>query len=54
MYRLTYDSGAGGLTVWEKSMEELLTPNGNESLLDWMLRETDERGGGVFVLERLI
>ena len=45
MMRLTYDSGTGdGYTVWEKTLEEFLTPNGTESLLVWMLRELQARG----------
>lgn len=51
MYRLTYDAGLAGITTWEKTMEELLTPNGSESLLDWMLRESDARGSQTFTLE---
>lgn len=44
LYRLTYDAGLGSLTVWEKTLAELLVPNGIESLLVWMLRQADERG----------
>lgn len=32
------------LQLWEKTLEELLVPNGDESLLVWMLRTADERG----------
>jgi hypothetical protein len=53
MYRLTYDSGAG-ITVWEKTLDELLAPNGSETLLDWMLRESEAQGRGTFVLERVL
>ena len=52
LYRLTYESSPGNLTVWEKTAEELLVPNGaTDSLLDWMLRESDARGNRVFTLE---
>jgi hypothetical protein len=51
-YRLTYDSG-GRITVWEKPLEELLVPNGEEPLLIWMLRESEDRGLGVFCLEKI-
>jgi hypothetical protein len=30
--------------VWEKTLDELLVPNGTEPLLVWMLRTADERG----------
>lgn len=51
-YRLTYEAGGGKITVWEKTLEELLVPNGDEPLIIWMLRETDARGSR-FELERL-
>jgi hypothetical protein len=50
MYRLVYDDGFG-LTEWERTAEELLTPNGVEPLIAWMLRETEARSGTVFSLE---
>lgn len=57
LYRLTYDASTEGdgsrIVEWEKTAAELLMPNGAESLLDYMLRETDARGG-MFRLERLV
>lgn len=57
MYRLEYDAsteGDGSMpVVWEKTAEELLVPNGpDDTLLSWMLRECDRRGGH-FRLERI-
>ena len=56
LYRLEFDASTGGdgsmPVVWEKTAAELLTPNGSESLLDFMLREADKRGGA-FKLERI-
>jgi hypothetical protein len=43
LYRLTYNAG-GRTVVWLKSAADLLTPNGTESLLDFMFRQSDERG----------
>lgn len=42
-YRLTFDSGLGPVT-WHKTAQELLRPNGEGSLLDFMLAEADIRG----------
>jgi hypothetical protein len=51
-YRLTYEPAPDqDLVVWEKTLEELLVPNGTEPLLVWMLREADQRGL-YFALER--
>jgi hypothetical protein len=44
LYRLTYDAGGDRTVVWLKSAADLLTPNGTESLLDFMFRQSDERG----------
>jgi hypothetical protein len=45
-YRLTYQafSSQQDPTVWEKTLDELLVPNGRESLLVWLLRQADEYG----------
>jgi hypothetical protein len=43
-YLVTYESSPGHITQWVKTLDELLMPNGTESLLDWMLRESDARG----------
>ena len=54
MFRLTYESHPGMLTVWEKTMEELLVPNGPEdTLLDWMMRQVVARRGKTFTLEMI-
>ena len=50
MYRLTYDAGGGLISTWEKTAAELLTANGDEPLIAWMLREADKRGAGMFTL----
>lgn len=42
-YRLTFESGIGQVR-WEKTAEELLTPNGSEPLIAWMLRESARQG----------
>jgi hypothetical protein len=52
MMRLTYDAGTGGLTVWEKDIDEFAVPNGEEPLLIWMLRELQARGA-YFKLESI-
>lgn len=56
LYRMEYDASTAGddsmPVVWEKTLDELLTPNGEESLLDFMLRVTDQRGGS-FRLTRI-
>ena len=55
-WRLEYDASPQGdgsrMVVWEKTLEQLLAPNGTEPLLVWMLREADRRGGAV-TLERM-
>lgn len=33
-------------TRWDKTLDELLTPNGEDPLLIWMLKTLDERGNG--------
>ena len=45
-YRLWYQAVENGdLVLWEKTLAELSVPNGmNENLLQYMLRECDERG----------
>jgi hypothetical protein len=57
MYRLEYDASTEGdgsmMVVWEKTLDELLMPNGVDSLLVWMLKETEYRGGP-FTLTRLV
>lgn len=56
LYRLTYDASTGGdgsmMVVWEQTLTELLTPNGSDPLLVWMLKETERRGGPL-TLERI-
>lgn len=56
LYRLEYDAsteGDGSMpVVWEKTLDELLAPNGADPLLVWMLKETELRGGPL-VLTRL-
>lgn len=56
MYRLTYDASTEGdgsmMVTWERTLEELLAPNGAVSLLVFMLRETERRGGPL-TLERI-
>lgn len=50
LYRFTFDPGGGiGETTWIRSLDQLLTPNGTEPLLVFMLRELDRTGRG-FVL----
>lgn len=45
LYRLTYEASPGGeMVVWQKTLDELLVPNGTDSLLVWMLRTAEERG----------
>lgn len=45
-YRLTYQPSEGwDCTVWEKTAEEFLAPQGpDDTLLSWMFREADKRG----------
>ena len=52
MFLLEFDSGIGMVT-WVRTAEELLTPNGSEPLIAWMLRESEVRKHTVFRLERL-
>ncbi|HEY5785253.1 MAG TPA: hypothetical protein VIT65_10790 [Microlunatus sp.] len=50
--RLVYESSPGmEPTVWEKTAEELLVPNGEDSLIGWMLRTSAERNSQTFSLE---
>jgi len=50
--RLTYEPGPEMMPqVWEKSAEEFLVPNGEDSLIGWMLRQSAERGSQTFTLE---
>jgi len=35
------------MVEWEKTLDELLVPNGMMSLLEWMLIEVDKRGGSI-------
>lgn len=44
-YRLIYEPAPGHVEVeWDKTAEELLRPNGEGTLLDFMLREADALG----------
>ena len=51
--RLTYEAAGPEYppTVWEKTAEEFLVPNGDEPLIAWMLRTSAERGSRTFTLE---
>ncbi len=44
-YRLIYEPSEGWpLTEWDKTADELLTTQGDGTLLEYMLREADKRG----------
>lgn len=48
MYTLLYYAGPDDTlpTRWDKSLDEFLTPNGEDPLLIWMLKTLDERSNG--------